>query len=104
LVSMKPELLERGITPEELTGRDMAAACGSFYEAAVETSAFRHLNQPSLNAALAGAKQGTRGDAWIWHRRNSGVDISPLVAVTLAWHGFSKFGAVEEVVPWAAWV
>jgi hypothetical protein len=52
---------------------------------------------------LAGAKKGPRGDAWIWHRRNSGIDISPLVAATLAWHGFAKFGMQEEVVPWVAW-
>jgi hypothetical protein len=25
-------------------------------------------------------------DSWLWSRKNSSVDISPLVAVTLAYH------------------
>jgi hypothetical protein len=101
--SLLPALRDRGIEPEEVTGREFAQACGAFYDDVTEKSAFRHLDQGSLNDALAGAKKGPRGDAWIWHRRNSGIDISPLVAATLAWHGFAKFGTQEEVIPWAAW-
>jgi hypothetical protein len=101
--SLLPALKDRGIEPELVTGREFAQACGAFYDDVTEKSAFRHLDQPSLNDALAGAKKGPRGDAWIWHRRNSSIDISPLVAATLAWHGFARFGTQEEVIPWAAW-
>jgi hypothetical protein len=33
-----------------------------------------------LRAALKGAKKRTLGDAWAWSRKNSGVDITPLVS------------------------
>lgn len=90
-----PALQERGIEPVLVTGREMAQACGALYEDVVENSAFRHLDQPQLNAALSGARKRPVGDAWAWHRRDSGVDISPLVAVTLAWHGV----ALQEASP-----
>lgn len=82
-----PALQERGIEPVLVSGREMGQACGAFYEDVVENAALRHLDQPSLTAALTGARKRPLGDAWAWHRRNSGVDISPLVAATLAWHG-----------------
>jgi phage terminase large subunit-like protein len=102
--SLLPALQAAGITPELVSGREMTQACGAFYEDAVEKAAFRHLDQPSLNSALRGARKRDLSDAWAWHRRNSSIDISPLVAATLAWHGFARFGSQEEVVPWAAWV
>lgn len=71
--------------------RDAAQACGQFYDAAGE-GALAHLDQEPLNSALAGATTRQLGDAWAWDRRNATVDICPLVAVTLAAWGFSKFG------------
>lgn len=90
--SLLPELQERGIEPELVTGREMAQACGALFEAVVETAAVRHMDQASLNTALAGARKRPLSDAWAWDRRDSGTDISPLVAVTLAWHGYAKHG------------
>jgi hypothetical protein len=90
--SLLPALQERGIEPELVTGREMAQACGAFYEDVVERSKLRHLGQSALDRALKGAKQRELADAWAWHRRDSDTDISPLVAVTLAWHGFAKHG------------
>jgi hypothetical protein len=40
-----------------------------------------------LNAALAGARRRDLGDSWAWARKGLSVDISPLVAVTLAGWG-----------------
>lgn len=90
-----PALQERGIEPVLVTGREMAQACGALYEDVVENAALRHLDQPQLNAALSGARKRPLGDAWGWHRRNSDVDISPLVAATLAWHGVATHTAPE---------
>lgn len=90
-----PALQERGIEPVLVTGREMAQACGALYEDVVEGQALRHLDQPQLNAALSGARKRLLSDAWAWHRRDSSVDISPLVAVTLAWHGVATHGAPE---------
>jgi hypothetical protein len=58
-------------------------ACGDFYDAVIEHK-LRHIGQGELDAAVAGADRRYYGDAWLWSRRNSSVDISPLVAVTLA--------------------
>jgi hypothetical protein len=33
---------------------------------------------------VKGAAKRPLGDAWAWSRKSSGVDISPLVAITLA--------------------
>lgn len=91
-----PALQERGIEPVLVTGREMAQACGALYEDVVESAALRHLDQPVLNAALSGARKRPLGDAWGWHRRNSDIDISPLVAVTLAWHGVATHSQPER--------
>jgi hypothetical protein len=91
-----PALQERGIEPVLVTGREMAQACGHLYEDVVENAALRHLDQPQLNAALSGARKRLLSDAWAWHRRDSSVDISPLVAATLAWHGVATHGAPEK--------
>ena len=72
--------------------RDAAAACGALYDAVVRPKdseqewapSLRHIPHPSLTAALAGAAKRPLGDAWAWDRRGVSVDISPLVAVTLA--------------------
>ncbi len=87
-----PALQEAGIEPVLVTGREMAQACGAFYEAAVESRSLRHRDDTRLNTALFGARKRPLSDAWAWHRRDSSVDISPLVAVTLAWHGFAVCG------------
>src|SRR5690606_12432962 len=69
--------------------REMAQACGEFYDAVVEGQ-LRHLGQPELNAAIGGARKRNLADAWAWHRRDAAVNISPLVAATLALHGVDR--------------
>lgn len=88
--SLIPGLQDAGIEPQLVSGREMAQACGAFYDLVVEDRGVRHLGQPQLSAALSVAKKRDLGDAWGWHRKNSGVNIAPLVAVTLALHGFAQ--------------
>lgn len=93
-----PALEAAGIELVKMTARSYAQACGAFYAAVmgitddpdVTEPTMRHIGQPELDAAVAGA--GTRplgGEAalWAWDRRDPNVDISPLEAVTLAHHG-----------------
>jgi hypothetical protein len=40
-----------------------------------------------MTAALRGVEIRPLGDAWAWSRKNSNVDISPLVSATLALWG-----------------
>ena len=62
-------------------------------EAAVRSGRLGHFGQPELRAALEGAvRRPSEDGGWSWARRRSAVDISPLVAVSLA-HG-ALVGAV----------
>jgi hypothetical protein len=74
---------ERGVRVVPVTAREYAQACGAFFDA-VENRELRHLNTPELLAAVRGAVKRPLGEAWAWDRKHSGVDISPLVAATLA--------------------
>lgn len=82
-------LSKEKIEPALVAAREMAQACGEFYDAVVEGQ-LRHLGQPELNAAIGGARKRNLADAWAWHRRDAAVNISPLVAATLALHGVDR--------------
>lgn len=91
--SLITELQTRGVEPLVTGPRDMARACGAFYDAAVNDR-LRHTGRPELADALGGAKTRPLGDAWAWSRRfGTNTDITPLVAVTLAFHGIGVEGA-----------
>ncbi|MEU6702544.1 terminase [Streptomyces wuyuanensis] len=94
--SVIEELEERlGIEVVQPKARQVAAACGQLYDA-VASQGLSHIDQAPLATALAGAQKRPLGDAWAWARRGVGVDISPLVAVTLAKWGLGV--EVEETV------
>jgi hypothetical protein len=76
-------LVERGIPFEVLGGSEYAQACGLLFDD-VQGEQIRHLGTPELTAAVTGARKRPLGDAWAWSRKSSAVDISPLVACTLA--------------------
>lgn len=85
---MSGDLLYR-LPEHELTlvsAREHAQACGMIYDA-VEQDMVRHLGTSELRSAIMGAVERPLGDAWAWSRKNSTVDICPLVAVTLALWG-----------------
>jgi hypothetical protein len=81
--SLVPELTERGVTVHLTKTQEHVQACGQFYDA-VKNGTLRHLGTEELTDAVDGAARRPVGDAWAWSRKDSGADISPLVAVTLA--------------------
>lgn len=85
--SLIADLSAQGIEVTTATARDISQSCGQLYDAAVNDR-MRHLGQPSLNSALAGAQRQYLMDVWRWARKASAVDICPLVAATLALHGY----------------
>jgi phage terminase large subunit-like protein len=99
--SLIPELTKKGITTTAPRVRDIAGACGQFYDAVVSQSVV-HNDQSPLTAALAGAERRPLGDSWAWARRNTSVDISPLMAVTLAMWGLKTHTEEEVATPWVA--
>jgi len=103
--SLVPELRAMGLKIVEVGARQVVAGCGNFYDMAT-TGRLRHLDQVPLNAAVAGAKKRNLGDAWAWHRRDTSVDVSPLVAATLALQAhvapeLRPAGAPQIVDPWS---
>lgn len=87
------------------TMREMAAACGEIVaDTAVEADRLRHCGQQQLDDAVREAKTRPLADAWAFDQKKSTADITPLVAVTLALHGFRVHGAEQEVTPWGEYV
>jgi hypothetical protein len=84
--SLVPELEKLGVRVVPINARDHARACGLLFDL-VEQRQLRHLDEQELLDALRGAAQRDLGDAWAWSRKSSLVDISPLVACTLALWG-----------------
>lgn len=99
--SLLVDLEAAGVKVLEVSTADHAKACGLFYDAVVQHD-LHHLDQPELNVAVAGAAQKFYGDSWLWGRRQSQVDITPVVAATLALWAAAQLPdevmAVPEVV------
>jgi hypothetical protein len=75
---------DHGVTT--VTAKQHGQAFGMVLDG-VENATLRHLGTPKLRLALDGAGKRPLGEAFAWDRRNSTVDISPLVACTLALWG-----------------
>ncbi len=70
-----------------LPGGEFSDACAAFQRAVLEGQV-RHLDQRSLNDAVAVAARRQVGDAWVWARARSDADITALVSVTAAYWAF----------------
>jgi hypothetical protein len=81
--SLKDELEAARVDVLAVSTEEHAQACGDFFDAVMEGHV-RHIGQVELDAAVVGADRRYYGDSWLWSRLKSSVDISPLVAVTLA--------------------
>lgn len=102
---IKP-LEERGVTVTPLNAGDVGTATGDFIAACGvadgDEATLRVLPYRGLEDAVAGAEEAKLGDGRKWNRRSPSVDISPLVAVTLARYGLASADD-EDAEAWAAW-
>lgn len=71
------------VRPTGLTMNQMMDACNDLYIAVLE-SRFTHENDQALNKAAESVVRRDVSDRWLWGRRGSTSDISPLEAATLA--------------------
>lgn len=98
---VRREFMRRNLTIEviEVTSHDYAASCGQLFDSVCgERPTLRHRGQEALAVAVDGAAKRQIGDTWVWSRRTSMVDISPLVALTLArWGLVSRPGAMVDL-------
>ena len=82
-----PELRREGVKVYEVTARQYFQGCGLFLDA-VKNKELRHIGQDELREAAEAATIKFVGDSLFkWARGNSSVNISPLVAATLAMLG-----------------
>lgn len=79
-------LVEAGVPVMQVGLEQHSRMAASLFDA-VEGGGVWHRGQADLTDAAAGASQRRYGDAWLWDRRSSAIDISPLVAATLALGG-----------------
>lgn len=78
-----PKLVDAGVQPVIYGTTEQAAACSEFLDR-VDEDTIRHVGQIELTVAVDGARKRKVGGAWALQRKDTSVDISPLVAVTLA--------------------
>lgn len=84
------------VTLASAEGRDMAVACGKFFDAVMESDPkLRHTDQPQLNVALSVARKRPLAGAWAWNRKDAASDITPIVSATLALWGAQKDDVVR---------
>jgi len=84
--SLIPEFEARRVRVTTTGPRDMAQACGWFYDGVME-GGLVHTDQPQMNAALGAARKRPLAGAWGWNRASAASDITPVVAGTLALFG-----------------
>jgi phage terminase large subunit-like protein len=89
------DLGRAGVKVVEVGALELSKACAAL-KVAVRDGRVRHRGQGPLTAAVGGAGIRSVGDAWVWARRSSSVDISPLVAVTLASYALMQGGAAKK--------
>lgn len=95
--SLLVELKDRGVRVETVNATEHGQAWGRFVDM-VEQRELEHLGSEELRDAIRGAKARPIGDgSFAWARRNSSVNISPLVAATLALGLASGIGATVQV-------
>jgi hypothetical protein len=97
-----PERPERGALVVA-SGLDMAAACGQLLDAVAQRT-LHHTGQDQLTTAVLAGKvrQGNESVSWTRKDKDSPVDITPLVAATVArWAFITRVDLVDqEVEPW----
>jgi hypothetical protein len=81
--SLLVPLAELGVRVETVNASEHGQACGRLIDM-VSDQTLEHLGSGELRDAVRGAKTRPLNDAWAWSRKNSSVNIAPLVAATLA--------------------
>lgn len=82
--SLLVTLQEAGVKVETVNSTELGQCCGRLVDM-VNDNTLRHLGSDELRNAVIGARTRPIGDgSWAWGRKHSTVDISPLVAATIA--------------------
>lgn len=83
--NLATQLQDAGLRVLEMDQRDYAVGCVDFVDLVTAGTVRYPAPQPELEQAVGGARRGQQVErVWTWSRKASTVDISPLVAVTVA--------------------
>lgn len=101
--SVIADLEAAGIEVLTPTLQEFGAAAGTFYDGICgDRRDLKYLESGPLTAAVAGAvKRPLTDGAWTFGRLRASVDVSPLMAVTLALHGYAVKGPAGNYDPLA---
>lgn len=77
-----------GVEVFQPTHVELGQAFGRFRDT-VEAGGLRHLNEPALTTALAGAASRKVGDAHMWDMKEASTDSAPLIVATNALWGLA---------------
>lgn len=100
--SLVDQLEDQQVRVEKLSGRQVANACGAFYDAVSDRKIQIRTNE-LLDDAIAAARRRSSGDAWAWARSDTQSDICPLVAITLAFDRATTSKTSRSGELWVAW-
>jgi hypothetical protein len=103
--SLVPDLELAGVPVDLMSVADYAGACQRFVDAVnAHEPLLRHRGSPDHTAAVAAAQIKPAGDGgFVWSRRSTSSDITPLTTATAAWarvgHGVTvapSFHSLED--------
>lgn len=94
--SLVKDCWDVGVTVDVIETPDHAIACSKF-ATLIDEKEIRHLGGEDLRSAVKGAGKRPLNDAWLWSRKNSTVNIAPLVAATLATWGYVTSASTSGV-------
>ena len=87
--ALMPAVKREGVRTVPLSMKNYGQACAGVFDA-IQQGQLAHTGQVELDDAVAGAQVKGMGESlWKWNRRSPVSDISPLIAVTHAWHGLT---------------
>lgn len=93
-----------GVEVVKSNATDLTKACGAFFDAVTadrdSDGSLRHRGAGPLARSVTSAKRRDLSDAWAWDRKDRDSDITQLMAVTLALHGWLEFGRRPPIDVW----
>jgi Terminase large subunit, T4likevirus-type, N-terminal len=88
--SLADDIRAANLAVHETDASEVSTAAGQFLEATLEQKFF-HRGDPRLTSAVEGSRQRPIGERWGWDRKIPTVDVSPLIAASLALWGLRTF-------------
>lgn len=101
--ALMPDVKREGVRTVPLSMKQYGQACAAVYDA-IEQAKLAHTGQEELDEAVAAAQvKGVGESLWKWDRKTLVADISPLIAVTHAWHGLTLKTRSTRSGPGGGW-